>query len=103
MHLLQTYPAAHVEARIYPTYATRGSLERTVDDLLQWLVGEMTEYESLNGPASVVFCGHSMGGLVAMDAALELKRSTPRHTDPWPKVVGVLAYDTPYLGGTSIF
>lgn len=41
-----------------------------------------------------------MGGLVSMDAALQLHRTTPKGREVWPCVAGILAYDTPYLGGT---
>lgn len=97
--LLQTYPNTAIEARVYPTYETRGSLTRAVDGLIEWLTAEVTEYESKNGATAVVLCGHSMGGIVSLDTALELHRSTPRNKTPWPDVCGVLAYDTPYLGG----
>lgn len=42
--------------------------------------------------AKVVLCGHSMGGLVAVDAAMKLEQAS------WPAIVGVLAFDTPYYG-----
>ena len=100
MHLLlQTHPNAAIEARIYPTYETRGSLELAVDGLVDWLTAEVGEFEGKHGPTQVVFCGHSMGGLVSMDAALLLRRTTPSKQEAWPRIVGVLAYDTPFIGG----
>ncbi|KAG0326715.1 hypothetical protein BGZ99_009113 [Dissophora globulifera] len=44
-------------------------------------------------PVYVCFIGHSMGGLVAADAALMLQ-ALPRKSP----VVGILAFDTPYFG-----
>ncbi|KAF9581784.1 hypothetical protein BGW38_001083, partial [Lunasporangiospora selenospora] len=44
-------------------------------------------------PVYVCFLGHSMGGLVAADAALQLEA----YSEPSP-VIGVLAFDTPYFG-----
>ncbi len=42
--------------------------------------------------------GRSMGGLLLADAALDIASNT-RESDPmWPKVVAVMAFDTPYLG-----
>ncbi|WFD01415.1 hypothetical protein MOBT1_000078 [Malassezia obtusa] len=98
--LLETHPHLAVTARVYPTYATRGSLEVAVDGLIEWLTAEVSAYERKHGHTSVVLCGHSMGGLVSMDAALQLHRTTPKGREVWPCVAGILAYDTPYLGGT---
>ena len=40
-----------------------------------------------------------MGGLVAADTVLQLADTyATSGIDPWPKIVGVLSYDTPYLG-----
>ncbi|GAA96208.1 uncharacterized protein L969DRAFT_14405 [Mixia osmundae IAM 14324] len=49
--------------------------------------------------ASVVLCGHSMGGLVAADSMLKVVDDyKAAGTPPWPDILGVIAYDTPYLG-----
>ncbi|WFC94930.1 hypothetical protein MBRA1_001568 [Malassezia brasiliensis] len=96
--LLQTHPHAAIVSRVYPTYETRGSLEAAVDSLIAWLTTEVTAYEQKHGRTCVLLCGHSMGGLVSMDAALQLQRSTAQGKEMWPRVIGVLAYDSPYLG-----
>ncbi|KAG0377259.1 hypothetical protein BGX24_006440 [Mortierella sp. AD032] len=44
-------------------------------------------------PVYVCFLGHSMGGLIAADAALYLERLPLKSP-----VVGILAFDTPYYG-----
>lgn len=55
---------------------------------------ESTEHKR----CGVVLCGHSMGGLVSLDAALSLSMHTPSGSVPWPHILGVLAYDSPLLG-----
>ncbi len=61
------------------------------------------------GSVKIVLAGHSMGGLVAVDAALAIAQNsadqqanTSVEKQPslklWPRLVGVLAYDTPYYG-----
>jgi pimeloyl-ACP methyl ester carboxylesterase len=48
------------------------------------------------GTAKVVLCGHSMGGLVAVDASLEIAKSGGIQKGKlWPRVCGVIACDTP--------
>lgn len=101
-HLVQqTHPSMDVEAHVYPTYETRGSLQRAVDAFVEWLAELVATREAVcggSGSAGVVLCGHSMGGLVCTDAALALKRNARKGQSAWPRVLGVLAYDTPFLG-----
>jgi thioesterase domain-containing protein len=42
-------------------------------------------------PGPVIVAGHSMGGLLAADAAINTSHKAHR-------IIGVLAFDTPYLG-----
>ena len=43
--------------------------------------------------------GHSMGGLLAADAATDPSNNLDRHPGGRPKrIIGVVAFDTPYLG-----
>ena len=121
-HMLsETYPGLHVQHLIYPTYDTRGSLAAAVDNFVEWLTHQCVTLESkpLIDPATgeirtdsgrgggmgsvkVILAGHSMGGLVAADAALAIAQNTPpnasTNTRLWPRVCGVIAYDTPYYG-----
>ncbi|WFD32304.1 hypothetical protein MSPP1_003349 [Malassezia sp. CBS 17886] len=102
-HLLQqTHPARDVVPLTYPTYETRGSLKKTTEDLVAWTTEQVVLHQGAarsDGPrVSVIFCGHSMGGIVALDAALAVARATPPGGVAWPYVRGVVAYDTPYLG-----
>ncbi|KAI6003707.1 hypothetical protein EDD15DRAFT_2507260 [Pisolithus albus] len=51
------------------------------------------------GAAKIVLCGHSMGGLLAADTLRAFIRSRPDEGAPlWPRVIGCIAFDTPYLG-----
>ena len=94
--VLETHPCLQVEAVIYPTYETRGSLGDAVDALVAWLTTLVAEYESTHRRRfGVVLCGHSMGGLVCLDAARAIRS---QGEDAWPRVCGVVAYDTPFLG-----
>ncbi|SPO21615.1 uncharacterized protein UTRI_01099_B [Ustilago trichophora] len=127
-NLQETYPGLHVKSLVYPTYDTRGSLAAAVESFVEWLIEHTVMLESKPeidpttgdivpnsgkgggmGSVKIVLAGHSMGGLVAVDAALAIAHSsaeqhatTPKnkqsHLKLWPRVVGVLAYDTPYYG-----
>ncbi|SNX82652.1 uncharacterized protein MEPE_01358 [Melanopsichium pennsylvanicum] len=127
-NLQQTYPGLHVKSLVYPTYDTRGSLAAAVESFTEWLTHQVVILESKPeidpitgeivpnsgkgggmGSVKIILAGHSMGGLVAVDAALNIAQDsaeqhakTPKHKQPhlklWPRVVGVLAYDTPYYG-----
>lgn len=57
------------------------------------------------GTVKIALCGHSMGGLVAVDAALKIADEnalmgekdveTGKVGGLWPRVVSVIAYDSP--------
>ncbi|KAJ1675466.1 hypothetical protein EV182_001207 [Spiromyces aspiralis] len=66
-----------VEAKVYPMYETKGSLQDAVMSFSHWLVNEVAhvfEVHASKGGADVVvvLLGHSMGGLLAADSALLL-------------------------------
>src|ERR1700687_3425486 len=46
---------------------------------------------SMQPPGPVIVLGHSMGGLLAAEAATD--RSNKSH-----RIIGMIAFDTPYLG-----
>ncbi|UZJ52358.1 hypothetical protein CBS101457_001678 [Exobasidium rhododendri] len=114
-HILsQTLTSLEVQPVIYPTYDTRGSLSKAVEAFVDWLTTTCVDIEckpveegdeALSGrgkgagSVKVVLCGHSMGGLVAVDAALEIAKSGGVQKGKlWPRVCGVIACDTPYYG-----
>ncbi|EIW70871.1 hypothetical protein TREMEDRAFT_29019 [Tremella mesenterica DSM 1558] len=104
-HLLQaTHPSLRVESRVFPVYQTRGELHAATLAFVDWLTSLVVGLENDHGfgggagRAKIVLLGHSMGGLLIADAALDIARNT-RPGDPmWPKVVAIVAFDTPYLG-----
>jgi pimeloyl-ACP methyl ester carboxylesterase len=50
------------------------------------------------GVGKVVLCGHSMGGLVVADALLAIEKTCTDGGPLWPRIIAVLAYDTPVSG-----
>jgi pimeloyl-ACP methyl ester carboxylesterase len=108
----QTLTTLEVRPIIYPTYDTRGSLSKAVEGFVDWLTTTCVGLESKpeddvekqaesgrgkgSGTVKVILCGHSMGGLVAVDAALEISKSGGVQKGKlWPRVCGIIAFDTP--------
>ncbi|KAI9715808.1 MAG: hypothetical protein M1828_000713 [Chrysothrix sp. TS-e1954] len=99
---------------VYPRFDTRGSLELAVSSFRDWLLNKVIDLEVELGTAhpmvepgvQTVICGHSMGGIVAVEAVRGLvadlsseKTSEGKAKQAmFPLVKGVLAFDTPYLG-----
>ncbi|ADV20132.1 Hypothetical Protein CGB_B1020W [Cryptococcus gattii WM276] len=104
-HLLRsTHPSLRVESRVFPMYQTRGELLAATLAFVDWLTELVVNLENDHGKgggagkAKVVLMGHSMGGLLCADTVRDIAAST-REGDPiWPRVVGIIAFDTPYLG-----
>lgn len=102
-------PESDVHAWVYPAFETRGELSQCVHGFGEWLTTKIAELEMETAAkhpqgkkelARVVLIGHSMGGIVVADFARSVARrredSVPKKPDEiWPKIVGVLAYDTP--------
>ncbi|KAF9410758.1 hypothetical protein BGZ94_001536 [Podila epigama] len=101
-----------VESVVYPQYDTRGDFNGAVHNFVEWTQQQVKSREAFNKrvytrkpednpagepdripPVYVCFLGHSMGGLVAADAALVLD-ALPGESP----VIGILAFDTPYFG-----
>ncbi|KAF9203340.1 hypothetical protein BGZ49_006525 [Haplosporangium sp. Z 27] len=113
-----------VESLVYPQYDTRGDFNASktaaVSKFAEWTQEQVKEQEKFNKraysvekkegsdekatdnkipPVYVCFLGHSMGGLVAADAA-QLLNELPQKSP----VIGILAFDTPFYGlNHSIF
>ncbi|WRT66132.1 uncharacterized protein IL334_003085 [Kwoniella shivajii] len=104
-HLLATTHASlRVESRVFPAYQTRGELTAATLAFIDWLTELIVQLENEHGAgggagkAKVVLMGHSMGGLLIADAARDVAANTREGDIMWPRIVGILAFDTPYLG-----
>ncbi|WVR07297.1 hypothetical protein IAU60_004338 [Kwoniella sp. DSM 27419] len=104
-HLLATtHPSLRVESRVFPAYQTRGELTTATLAFVDWLTELVVQLENDHGAgggagkAKIVLMGHSMGGLLIADAARDVAANTREGASLWPKIVGILAFDTPYLG-----
>ncbi|KAI0122598.1 hypothetical protein F4814DRAFT_214616 [Daldinia grandis] len=121
-------PKVSVRAITYPQYETRGDLHECVARFRDWLLNKVIDIEVGAGTPSptidpsvrTILIGHSMGGIVAAEAAIGLASEVPvTHTNKashrdsltvlvgespgptslmFPYIQGVLAFDTPYLG-----
>ncbi|QRW20928.1 alpha/beta hydrolase family protein [Rhizoctonia solani] len=80
-HLSMVIPG--LQTFVYPTYKTKRPLELARDDFLT-----CSRMEGLP-KGGVILCGHSMGGLLTAEVALAA---------PPSRVVGLVSFDTPYLG-----
>lgn len=101
--LTETMDNAAVECIIFPAYETKGELNAAVERFADWLTTLTVQKEVAHGGgagvAKIVLCGHSMGGLLAADALRAFIKSRPDEGAPlWPRVIGCIAFDTPYLG-----
>ncbi|KAK7054220.1 catalytic protein [Favolaschia claudopus] len=102
--LTETIPNTSVDCVVFPAYETKGNLTEAVIKFSDWLTTLTVEKEVASGggagKAKIVLCGHSMGGLLAADTLREFLKG--RETQPdyilWPKIIAILAFDTPYLG-----
>ncbi|ODN79712.1 hypothetical protein L202_03636 [Cryptococcus amylolentus CBS 6039] len=104
-HLLRTtHESLRVESRVFPMYQTRGELHAATLAFVDWLTELVVNLENDHGQgggagkAKIVLMGHSMGGLLCADTLRDIARNTREEDPMWPKVVGILAFDTPYLG-----
>ncbi|KIY73825.1 hypothetical protein CYLTODRAFT_484973 [Cylindrobasidium torrendii FP15055 ss-10] len=78
-----------VKSSLYPTYKSRKSIATGVNNILHWLNTQPS------GP--VILIGHSMGGLLVAEAATHMSNNPSTSTKP-RRIMGVIAFDTPYLG-----
>ncbi|KAJ3527409.1 hypothetical protein NMY22_g9800 [Coprinellus aureogranulatus] len=76
------------QSSLYPTYKSTKPISFATKNFLSWL--------STQSEGPVILVGHSMGGLLAADAATH---HSNRNKDGKPKrIVGVIAFDVPFLG-----
>lgn len=86
---------------------TKGDLRVAATQFLEWLEHQVLQRENARalallgtnhqaaGSVKVVLCGHSMGGLVVADTLLALHEKWTDGGPLWPRIISVLAYDTP--------
>ncbi|TFK29494.1 hypothetical protein FA15DRAFT_752622 [Coprinopsis marcescibilis] len=79
-----------IQSSLYPTYKSVKPISHATRNFLEWL---STQPE---GPVIVI--GHSMGGLLAADAALDPSNAIDPSTGRPKRIIGVIAFDTPFLG-----
>lgn len=96
---LQEHVAARVPAHlkikiissIYPTYKSVKPISHATKNFLEWL--------STQPPGPVIILGHSMGGLLAAEAATHPSNNPGEHPGAKPRrIMGMIAFDCPYLG-----
>lgn len=101
--LTETMDNVAVECTVFPAYETKGELNVAVERFADWLTTLTVQKEVTHGGGAgavkIVLCGHSMGGLLAADTLCAFIKSRPDEGAPlWPRVIGCIAFDTPYLG-----
>ncbi|RKP12375.1 hypothetical protein BJ684DRAFT_17126 [Piptocephalis cylindrospora] len=92
-------PSRPVKVIVYPRYETRGELRQAVVAFRAWLEEQVKDWTaSLDSTVSgkdvqIYLCGHSMGGLLAADTAIDLNK-----TKADLAIRGIYAFDTPFFG-----
>jgi len=77
---------ATLETHVYPTYKSRRPLQYAVERLMSWML-------TLE-PGYIILLGHSLGGFLVAEAAMQY----PTGLKGVSQVIGVIAFDVPYLG-----
>ncbi|KAF4616889.1 hypothetical protein D9613_008585 [Agrocybe pediades] len=79
-----------IQSSLYPTYKSVKPISYATKNFLEWL--------STQPPGPVILMGHSMGGLLAADAATDPSNNSGGNRGRPKRIVGVVAFDTPFLG-----
>jgi pimeloyl-ACP methyl ester carboxylesterase len=124
--LTHALPQLNIVQIQYPKFDTRGDFQECVATFKEWLTNKVIDLEVELGTPSptidpgvrVILIGHSMGGIVGAETILSITKDTPIHMTAssssssfsaadksaespsfmFPSVLGLLAFDTPYLG-----
>ncbi|KAG7445324.1 uncharacterized protein BT62DRAFT_897963 [Guyanagaster necrorhizus] len=78
----------HIRSSLYPTYKSVKPISHATKNFLEWLTTQP--------PGPVILLGHSMGGLLAAEAATHISNNPDGYRPH--RIVGMVAFDTPYLG-----
>lgn len=81
-----------VHTKIYPRYKSRKAIDFARDDFSAWL--EPHE----NHHTDVVLLGHSMGGILSAEVALQPPNSPATGKPFRHRLLGTISFDTPFLG-----
>jgi hypothetical protein len=93
-------------------FKSQGDLTTCVRDFREWyclylinsrhenqVLAIEREKQSPTPTVKTVLICHSMGGIVAVDSLLSMiDEQSPSGKPLWPEILGIIAYDTPYLG-----
>ncbi|RDW89344.1 hypothetical protein BP6252_01376 [Coleophoma cylindrospora] len=81
-----------VHTKIYPRYKSRRTIDFARDDFGAWLEPHEDAF------TDVILVGHSMGGILAAEVAIQPSR-TPATGQPFAhRILGTINLDTPFLG-----
>ncbi|RDW70288.1 hypothetical protein BP5796_08685 [Coleophoma crateriformis] len=81
-----------VHTKIYPRYKSRRTIDFARDDFGAWLEPHEDAF------TDVILVGHSMGGILAAEVAIQPPR-TPATGQPFAhRMLGTISLDTPFLG-----
>ncbi|THV02250.1 hypothetical protein K435DRAFT_775738 [Dendrothele bispora CBS 962.96] len=76
-----------IQTTIYPTYKSAKPIAHATKNFLEWL--------NTQPPGCVILLGHSMGGLLAAEAATDPSNNSYQKPQ---RIIGMIAFDCPYLG-----
>lgn len=79
-----------VQSSLYPTYKSIKRLSYATNNFLEWL--------RTQPPGPIILLGHSMGGLLAAEAAMDPSNAPLAANGKPRRIVGIVAFDVPFLG-----
>uniref|UniRef100_D8Q000 GPI inositol-deacylase n=1 Tax=Schizophyllum commune (strain H4-8 / FGSC 9210) TaxID=578458 RepID=D8Q000_SCHCM len=80
-----------VQSSLYPTYKSVKPISTCTKNFLEWL--------NTQPPGYVILMAHSMGGLLAAEAATHASNNPQSYPGARPsRIIGMIAFDVPFLG-----